>query len=101
MNEPQLTNENAEQMFALELGYAIMGIIYGCEQLRHVTLSGHLHYQHADQTHPESVGGGLVQWLRWITAWGEEKRNEIGKPQQLIDLCVTIKHRHLSELFKN
>ena len=101
MSEKQITPEVAEELFALELGYAIMGIIAGCERLRHVTLSGHLHYQHADRTNPESVPGGLVQWLRWITAWGQEKRNDIGKPQQLIDLCVGIKMQHITKALEN
>jgi hypothetical protein len=93
----EITPENAEELFALELGYAFMGIIAGMERLGHVTLKGHLHYQHADQTDPGSIAGDVTHWFRMISAFGAAERDEIGKPQDLINLCVRIKNNHLSK----
>jgi hypothetical protein len=93
----EMTRQEVEDAFALELGYSLMGIIAGVERLRHVTLKGHLHYQHADQTHPGTVAGDLTHWFRMISAFGKAERESIGKPQGLIDLCVAIKMRHLEQ----
>ena len=95
-----LTPEQAEEMFALELGYAFMGIIAAMERLRHVTLKGHMHYQHADQTAPDSIPGQVAHWFRMVSAFGRAEREEIGKPQELIDLCIRIKMKHLEQAFK-
>jgi hypothetical protein len=96
----EMTPEQAEEAFVLELGYAMIGIVGGVKRLRHVTLSGHLHYQHADQIHPQSVAGGLTQWLKWITAFGKQARDDVGEPHAFVDCCERIAMLQFSRLLE-
>jgi hypothetical protein len=96
----EMTPEEAERAFALELGYAMIGIVAGVKRLRHVTLSGHLHYQHADEMHPGTVNAGLTQWLKWITAFGRQARDDIGEPDAFVDCCERIAMLQFSRMLE-
>ena len=80
--------EEEKELIVYELGRATLGLIYSVNQLRHVTLGGHLHYHHADTDQPESVPGQLIKWLRWITAQGSDAKKTIGEPSWLIGFSI-------------
>ena len=84
---------------ALNVGYAFLHVVASAHQLRHVSLRGHLHYQHEELYEERGAWytADVVRWLRWITSWGKTEREENELPVELINLALNIRQGLLSQ----
>ena len=77
----------------LNVGYAFLHIVGSAHQLRHVSLRGHLHYQHEELYEKQGAWytADVVRWLRWISTWGKDEREKNELPVELINLALNIR----------
>jgi hypothetical protein len=80
---------NSYYDIAAQIGFAYLDFIWSMNHLGHVTLRGHLKYHREEQYEP--IRQDVVKWLRWASSFGEEERQEVGYPEDLLKLAKEIK----------
>ena len=84
--------ENSPFALAASVGFAFLGIVHSAKQCGHVTLKGHLVY-HNEQEYENRghiIEADVVRWLRFMTSWGDEAREEVGYPDGLLELARAL-----------
>jgi hypothetical protein len=91
--------ENSPYEHAANIGFAFLSVVWAANQLGHVTLRGHLVYQNENQYEQENdfYRADVVKWMRYMSAWGKENRNEIEYPEGLLELARLLGIGQLSE----
>ena len=79
-----MTDEEIERLVIDECGRAMLHLIASAQRLGHVSLKGHLVYQHENRG---TISGDAIGWLRWMIAHGEAVRDAVGFPQELADFA--------------
>jgi hypothetical protein len=79
----QLSTEVVDAVIK-EIGHAMLSVIGSSYQMGHRTLRGHLVYQHADRDQPHTPSGELIRWLKYISSFGKEARDQVGIPPRLV-----------------
>jgi hypothetical protein len=80
----EMTDEEIERIVIDECGRALLSLIGSAKRLGHVSMKGHLVYQHERRG---TISGDAIAWIRWMTSYGEEARNEVGYPEDLADFA--------------
>jgi len=91
----EMTDKEIERVVIDECGRAMLHLIASAKQLGHVSLKGHLVYQHENRG---TISGDAIGWIRWMIAHGQNARDEIGFPEELADFAERWHVKQISQI---